>query len=375
MSFLATLTSLAWIPRPTHPGASCETRERNFAIAAIASCFVFALICVILGIVFGTPSDPSDAAGTLGAGYGTGSGDGFGAGVGGGSSLTGNGPGAGVAGERSGATGDTGDNAPRGQRTGTLATSNAREGESLVAGESKEIPKYGFTMPGVNDPIDPPATATAVGKPKGNDGAGKAGSGGGGGTQFMGVRTQARDIIFIVDFSSSMRNEDGRAQLLKQELTKSIQELPANCRFTVIAFGASEKSGAQLLERKAGDNVWTNAVPMPPVGGWVPADASHKAAAISWIVSRDPDPQSGSGTWDSMRMALKLKPEAIFLLTDGEFFDGDLTDLRKEIAAGNSEGLTQINTVAFACKDDIQSLQTIAAENQGTYRRVSIPAP
>ena len=73
-----------------------------------------------------------------------------------------------------------------------------------------------------------------------------------------------------------------------------------------------------------------------------------------------------------MRLALQMKPEAIFLLTDGEFDSSDLAMLRDEITAGNKESLTQINTIAFASENDVQSLQTIAQENNGIYRRVTI---
>ena len=43
-----------------------------------------------------------------------------------------------------------------------------------------------------------------------------------------------------------------------------------------------------------------------------------------------------------------------------------------EIAAGNKDLSTQINTIAFASENDVQSLQAIAQENNGTYRRVTI---
>ena len=369
------MSLLSWLPWQTHPGASCDRRERNSAIAAIASCFVLALGLVIAAILFAAPADPpgDDAAGTAGGGYGTGSGSGFGAGVGSGSALAGDGPGAGTSGDLHGAVGETADSAPRGQRTGTLASANAVEGESLVSGESKELPKFGFTLPNINDPIDPPQTATAVGKKDGKDGAGRAGAGGGGGAQFMGIRTDAKSIVYIVDFSSSMRNEDGRESLLKRELAQSIQSLRDGCKFTVILFGISPENGAKLVEspNKSG-TVYTNAVPMPPRGEWLAATASNRDSTIRWVTQHESDPAGGSGTWDSMRIALQMNPEVIFLLTDGEFDSSDLAMLRDEITAGNKESLTQINTIAFASENDVQSLQTIAQENNGTYRRVTI---
>ena len=369
------MSLLSWLPWPTHPGASCDRRERDSAITAIAGCVILALGLVIAAILFAAPGDPpgDDASGTSGGGYGTGSGSGFGAGVGSGSALAGDGPGAGTSGDLHGAAGETTDTAPRGQRTGTLATANAVEGESLVTGDSKELPKFGFTLPNINDPIDPPQTATAVGRKDGKDGAGRAGAGGGGGTQFMGIPTDAKSIVYILDFSSSMRNEDGREKLLKSELAKSIQSLRDGCQFTVILFGISPANGAKLVAspNKSG-TVFTNALPMPPSGEWLAATPSNRDSAIRWVTQHESDPAAGSGTWDSMRIALLMKPEVIFLLTDGEFDSSDIGMLRDEITAGNSGLLTKINTIAFASENDVPSLQTIAQENNGFYRRVTI---
>jgi hypothetical protein len=189
----------------------------------------------------------------------------------------------------------------------------------------------------------------------------------------MGIPTSAKNIVYILDFSSSMRNEDGRESLLKRELAQSIQSLRDGCKFTVILFGVSPANGAKLVEspNKSG-TVFTNALPMPPKGEWLAATAANRDATIRWVAQHESDPAGGSGTWDSMRLALQMKPEAIFLLTDGEFDSSDIAMLRDEIATGNKDLLTQINTIAFASENDVQSLQAIAQENNGTYRRVTI---
>lgn len=367
------MQTFTWIPWPVHPGASCEPRERNSAIAAIAACMLLGITLVIAAIALAPAGDPpGDAAGTAGAGWGTGSGSGFGAGTGAGSSLAGDGPGAGESGTRRGAVGDGVDSAPRGARTGTIAAANAVSGESLAAGDTKELPKFGFTLPDANDPIDPPLQATTVGRREGNDGAGRAGAGGGGGTEFMGVRTDAKRIVFILDFSASMRDGDGREKVLKRELGRSLSGMPRDARFGIVLFGLSQASGARLVKKADGGTTWSNAMPMPPEGQWLAATEANRSEAISWVGAREPDPQSGSATWDSMRLALGMQPEAIFLLTDGEFIDADLRELREEIERGNPGRKVQINTVAFASAHDVQSLQLIAQENGGTYRRVTI---
>ncbi|MEI6474358.1 MAG: hypothetical protein WCO75_03090, partial [Planctomycetota bacterium] len=128
----------------------------------------------------------------------------------------------------------------------------------------------------------------------------------------------------------------------------------------------------KLITKADGNTVWTNAIPMPPEQESVQATPANRKEALGWVGRHEPDPQSGSGTWDAMRMALLMKPEAIFLLTDGEFDPSDLGMLRDEIDAGNKDKLTQINTVAFASEVDVPSLRTIADENGGTYRHVPL---
>ena len=358
-----------------HPGASCDHRERDSALLAIAVSFVLAIGLVIAAILFVPEGDPSADSGiaTTGDGYGTGSGEGFGSGTGSGSALSGRGPGAGFAGNRKGVTGDTADNAPEGQLTGTVAEANAREGESLVAGEATELPKFGFTLPDKNDPIDPPQNAVAVGRRNGRDGAGAAGAGGGGGAGFMGIPEDAMSVIYVLDFSSSMEADDYlRANALKIELARSIQALPEGAEFTVILFGRSPRRGETAERREDGSEIWRTAWPMPPEGVLVKATAANRKNSISWVRRQQPDPGGSSWPWDSMRMALSLKPEAIFFLTDGALDEYGLIELMDEIRKGNADRQTRIHTVALGSPGDVASLQGIAGDNGGTYRWVEL---
>jgi hypothetical protein len=373
------MSLLSRIPWPSHPGASCDTRERNSAMMAIGGCFLLALGVVIAAMMLvpsgGDPND--DTAGTLGGGYGTGSGDGFGAGTGSGSALAGDGPGAGKQGDRRGASGTATDSAPRGQRSGTVATANAKDGESLVTGDSKEVPKFSFKIPAANDTVDPPQTATAVGKKNGNDGEGRAGAGGGGGTTFMGVRTDAKHIVYLLDFSGSMDDAPQRPARLKAELNRSIQDLPTDAQFTVVLFGQSKQQGARQIFRDDNTDYSSNFVSMPPVGQLVPASERNKAAACSWVANRQVDIEANSNAAPAMTEVLRMHPQVVFLLTDGAFNGPDFRELQAVIEQGDPQHAVQINAVAFTFTDaaggsDIQDLQILAENSGGTYRRVTI---
>ena len=368
------MSLLSRIPWPSHPGASCEERERNSALAGLLLCFLLAIGLVVSAMLLAGSDDPvvTDASGSSGGGYGTGSGSGYGAGTGRGSALDGDGPGAGRVGERSGASGTQVGDAPKGQRLGTVALANAKEGESLVTGDAKEPPKFGFTPDADSDPIVPPQTAVAVGRPDGNDGEGRAGAGGGGGSGFMGIRSTARKIVYVLDFSASMRDQDDRRdEVLKRELAAAIQHLPRDAIFQVILFGVGHRNGRQITGAADKSTMICYASAMPPET-MVAADERHRAAAIAWVLRQEPDPEGASEPWGAMKLALALEPEAIYLLTDGEFPPGEPDRLFAEIAAGNTGRGVEINTVAFASDTDITTLQALAANNKGTYRRVEL---
>ena len=369
------MSLLSRIPWPSHPGASCEERERNSALAGLALCFLLAVGLVVSAMLLASNEDPTvaDAApATGGGGNGTGVGPGFGAGVGRGSALAGDGPGGGTKGERSGSSGSNEGNAPKGQRIGTVAVANAKDGESLVTGDSKEPPKFGFTPDDSPDPIDPPQTAVAVGRPDGSDGEGRAGAGGGGNQGFMGIKSSAKKIVYILDFSASMRDQDDRRdEVLKRELTASIQRLPPDASFQVILFGVGHRIGKQVTGPADRSTMVTHSLVMPPET-LVPADPRHRGAATAWVLRQEPDPEGASEPWGAMKRALELRPEAIYLLTDGEFPPGEPDRLAAEVAANNTEAGVEINTIAFATDSDISSLQALAANNKGTYRRVTL---
>ena len=357
---------------------SCDHREQSTALVALGVAMLLAVGTVIAAVMFepegGTPLDP--AASSM-AGLGGGTGGGYGSGVGSGGGATGDGPGAGRTGTGKGASGTDVTAIPKGRETGAVAGGEITTGQSLATGPVREAPKWGFTLPDKDEPIEPPTGTSAVGARNGGNGEGRAGAGGGGRVpNFMGVPADARDIVYILDFSGSMAvADDGRLPVLKQELAASLRSLRPDCRFSIILFGLSQSTGSQQLPRPNGNFVWTNAIPMPPGGQWLGATPANVSSAIAWVNARQADPQSGSGMWDSMRLAFEMKPQAIFLLTDGETAGSDGSETFDVIAEGNKDRSVRIHTVAFATDGDVPTLQRIASENGGTYRRVPLTQP
>ena len=354
------MSILSRIPWPSHPGASCDAREQTSAMVAIGGCFVLALGLVITATML-VPSgeDPkTDTVGGIGSGLGTGSGNGTGAGNGNGRGLAGDGPG--VAGQGSGPGAG-----------GTVATANAASGEAPAASENGEVSRFSFKIPDADETTDAPSTAAAAGRKEGRAGAG------GGGTTFMGVPTEAKDIVYLLDFSSSMSLAPERPELVKQELIRSIGSLPDDRRFSVVIFGQTKANGARQIYRADNSDYTENYVAMPPAGQLVRATNPNKSEACKWVAGRNVDGEAGSEAGPAMAEVLRMRPQVVYVLTDGAFNDPDFRELLQVIEKQDPGHTVKINTVAFTLTDaagggDIRDLQTLAGNSGGTYRRVTV---
>ncbi len=118
-------------------------------------------------------------------------------------------------------------------------------------------------------------------------------------TRFFDVRAQGTFFVYVVDCSGSM-DDGGRLNRAKAELRRCLRELQFPQRYLVVFYN---------------DRSW----PMP---GGVPlsADIKAKNATNRWLslieAEGDTDPRA------AMKLALALKPDAVFLLSDGAFPDG-----------------------------------------------------
>lgn len=118
-------------------------------------------------------------------------------------------------------------------------------------------------------------------------------------TSFFGLRARGHLFVYVVDASGSMV-DNGRMMRAKQELRRSVGALQSPQRFVVIFY---------------------NDRPMPMAGGLpMGADAASKARLASWLRVMGAD--GATDPRSAMAMALGLQPDAIFLLSDGEFPEG-----------------------------------------------------
>jgi hypothetical protein len=157
---------------------------------------------------------------------------------------------------------------------------------------------------------------------------------------FFGIREQGQFFVYVVDSSGSMIDE---ARLMRAtiELRRSILALQPPQQFEVIFYNHESN-------------------PMP--GGPTPrtADLQSKNLLIAWLRLIEPD--GGTDPRAAMRQALGLKPDAVFLLSDGAFPNGTV------------EAITSSNTrkIPIHCIDLTgglagDHLRRIAVANGGRY--------
>jgi len=213
-----------------------------------------------------------------------------------------------------------------------------------VADASEWLSRSNFSSrrPEPPDQAQPTATVTAM----------KAGTGEGPGDQpgFFGMQPPTgQRVVFVVDNSRSMNHPHEspaktRLRRLKIELINCILEMQPEQQFYVIFFS-------------------NETTPMPG-SGLLLAQPGVRDPYLRWIAQL---PSSGGPTnpLPALDLALRMQPDTICFLTDGDF------DKRvKRILMSVQQQRTSIHTFAFGEVTAEETLKTLAEKNQGEYRFV-----
>jgi hypothetical protein len=178
-------------------------------------------------------------------------------------------------------------------------------------------------------------------------------------TNFCGVEGGGKHFVYLVDSSKSM----GRGfESARQELLRAISLLQADQRFYVVFFDSDSDFMSTITPGKRDE-------------ASVFATATNKAAVQRWASKIQPD--SGRAPYEPLRFALQLRPDAIFLLSDGEFPQGieDLLESENQFENlfGERRPISIVHTIGYHSKAGENRMKRIATANAGRYRHV--PAP
>ena len=234
------------------------------------------------------------------------------------------------------------------------------EGESPAEEKRKPIPRTVNAVVYDGDRRDSADDASDA--RESGDSEGASGGPGSEGT-FFGIKAKGRKFVYIVDRSGSMSG--GRFARAREELIRSVKDLTQKQSFYVFLFS-------------------NGAVPMfdQPEGPMCRATTDNIARLETWV-----DSVRSSGGTDptaALQQALKMKPDAVFLLSDGEI-PGPIPQLLQQCNSrrvppsskskqthSSRAAIVTINTIGFENTSGERLLKQIAAENDGEYRFISI---
>jgi hypothetical protein len=173
------------------------------------------------------------------------------------------------------------------------------------------------------------------------------GEGGEGTAQFFDLESAGMKVVYVLDRSESMqaRHAEARNRLerVKAELTRSVGDLASDMQFFVIFFNH-------------------NALAMP-AEKMQPATLENKRKYLEWCAKMKPG--GATDPRDALQRALDLKPDVIYLLTDGDFSE----DVVGVLQSQNSRGVP-IHTICIGNTAGERQLKEIARQHSGVYKFV-----
>ena len=234
-----------------------------------------------------------------------------------------------------------------------------------VAGEIKQDKRRSGSMPAVLPQFlsSSKRRAGPVGAVRalfGREGLGGTETGSGkGGAEFFGVKATGNKFVFVVDSSRSMIGPKWVDAC--NELLAAVERLKPNQKFYVIFFDAF----AHPLPNPA--NIFQPNQPILMQAG------KDNVALLKQFISGI---QLGFETkpFMAVRMAMQLEPDAIYLLSDGEFRDGTAKFLKRNNKIKLKDRLKMpavvVHTIGFHSRRGQRVLRRIAKDNGGTYKYV-----
>lgn len=177
-------------------------------------------------------------------------------------------------------------------------------------------------------------------------------------TGVFGVEGTGTRFVYVFDRSASMGDLGGRPmRAAQQQLLASLAQLGRTHQFQIVFYNEAPQ-------------VFNPNAPQPP--RLLFADAQMQRLAERFV--RGMIAAGGTQHWDALRLALDMRPDVIFLLTDGTenpITPGQLAQIRRQ----NQRQGTQIQTIEFGSGPQASSynfLVQLAEQNHGQYAYVDV---
>ena len=161
--------------------------------------------------------------------------------------------------------------------------------------------------------------------------------------KYYGKEYSAKDVVYVVDASGSMRGK--RFRRACEELIYSLNNLETTQRFAILFF-----SGHSVRSYPDGAHL---------------SMANRRNISKAQRLIRSINPHGGTEPSKSLVNAIARKPELVFFLSDGEIPDETVFDARDA-----NKDYTVINTIGFEYRFGARLLRALAEQNSGEYRFV-----
>jgi hypothetical protein len=178
-------------------------------------------------------------------------------------------------------------------------------------------------------------------------------------TSVFGVAGEGSRFVYVFDRSGSMDDPGGTPlKAAKKELMESLSQLTDIHQFYIIFYNEAPRA----FEAPTGRGKLTF------------ANENNKNSAQAFVDGIRAE--GGTNHFDALLLAVKLRPDVIFLLTDGEEKDG-LSGEQLERLRKLNDGVAAIQVVQFTHgpRGPDASLAKLARDNRGQHRVIDITRP
>ena len=155
-------------------------------------------------------------------------------------------------------------------------------------------------------------------------------------------------------------------ELMKHELKRSVSALPFSVRYQIIFFSNTAWFAGQPRAKAAASFSGSTDPHDLPTRPLVRATQSQKRKTMGYI----DEATSGGGTnWRlPLKMAIKLKPDMIYFMTDGEIDsdNGKVPVIEDVVDYNRKTSNSRINTICLMELKAYEKLQDLAGRTRGT---------